>query len=101
MITTTASLRASFAIPAHLLPYNTHATNATYDPSRAALAALDAALDAMLDTLPRDLAARLDYLADDFHADPFFHLDIDPNAADDAPITNEMLHDMICAELDD
>lgn len=99
-ITTTAALRACFAFSPSILPLNTHATNAAYDPERTALKLLDAALAKMIDALPADDQRIMNMIADDFHADPFYHLDIDADADDDAPITTDDIRAFINDELE-
>lgn len=87
IITTTRALRDSFT---------------DFPAERDALSALDSALDSLLNELLNSSRAdfdSIDYLADDFHADPFCYLDLDIDSDDDSPITIDSLRAMIANEL--
>lgn len=70
--------------------------------SRATRRALALVLDTLLDALPADDYALIDYLADDFHDEPYFYLfdaDDDPDHDPSTPITIADMQRMIDAEI--
>lgn len=71
---TIRDLIASFNIPAPILNTQTDRADIAPDFNRDALHALDDRLSTLYDALDPTMQRHLDYICDDFHADPFFHL---------------------------